>query len=139
MLDWNPEIKLSDLLTIGSVAVAAAALLGAWVKDRRLRKREYADKVRQASARALGALERWKEVSLSLFDQIQPLLTDADAMLVKEQDVVTTRDFLWRALVDASGGDADGCRISFGPPPARVRAFTLRQAYRWSVGAQGEG
>jgi hypothetical protein len=26
---------------------------------------------------------------------------------------------------------------SSGPPPARVRALTLRQAYWWLVGAQG--
>lgn len=36
-------------------------------------------------------------------------------------------------------GDADGCRISFGPPPMRGARMSLRQAYRLSVGAQGEG
>src|SRR5262245_10610914 len=101
MFRWNAEVKLSDLLTVGSILVAAAALLITWRKDRRLRKREYADKVRQASSRALGTLERWKELGRGFFDDLQPLITDADNRMVASQEPIETRDLFWRGVVEA--------------------------------------
>jgi hypothetical protein len=95
----NLEVKLGDLLTLGSVLLALAGFLYGWVKDHRLRNREYADRIRLAAAQTLAGIERWKEVGLRSFDDVQPLITDADTLLVKEQDPIRTRDSLWRALM----------------------------------------
>ncbi|HKV42853.1 MAG TPA: hypothetical protein VJX67_26890 [Blastocatellia bacterium] len=92
-----------------AVAISALALLYSWSKDRALKKREYADRIRNAAGTVMAKLERRKELSLSFFDAIQPLLTDTDVKLVKEQDVTATRDFLWRELVAALA--ASGERI----------------------------
>ena len=92
-------MKVGDLLTLGSVVVGLAGFLYAWAKDRRLCNREYADRIRLAAAQTLAGIERWKEVGLRAFDDAQPLLTDADTDLVKEQDPIQARDSLWRALM----------------------------------------
>lgn len=98
---FNTDVKLSDLLTTISVLLAIATFLTAWVKDRRLRTRQYADRIRGAAANALAAVERWKELSLRLFDDLQPVISDADVALTTSGDVIKTRDSFWRAVVAA--------------------------------------
>lgn len=93
------EIKVGDLLTAGSVALGTLTLLYALIKDRKLRRREYADRIRRSAAETLSAIERWREIATRHFHDAQPVLTDADVMLVKDQDVIATRDFLWRSGV----------------------------------------
>jgi hypothetical protein len=112
------EVKVGDLLTAGSVLLGTVTLLYALLKDRSLRRREYADRIRRSAADTLAAMERWREIALRHFHDAQPLLTDADLMLVKDQDVVLTRDFLWRALVALEAQSS-----------ARVLAEKLEGAY----------
>jgi hypothetical protein len=100
-MTFDPAVDLGSLVTAVSVLIASASLAWTWVKDRRLREREYADRVRRAAITALVGLERWRELALALYDDIQPLLTEADVMLVETQDVVKTRDSFWRSLLVA--------------------------------------
>ena len=104
MLDDLRSIPLKDLATAASVLVAVTGLLYAWHKDRLLKRREVADRVRRAAATVTAKLERWKAISLSFFDELQPLITDTDVLFVNVQSVVATRDFWWRATVAARGG-----------------------------------
>jgi hypothetical protein len=98
-MTFDFTVSLGTLVTAASVLIAAASLVWTWLKDRRLREREYADRVRRAAITALMGLERWREIALALYDEIQPLLTDADVAIVQKQDVIETRDALWRALL----------------------------------------
>ena len=93
------EVKVGDLLMIGSVLIATMSLLYSLYKDRRLRRREYADRIRKSASETLAATERWREIAIRHFADTQPILTDADGLLVKEQNIVLTRDSLWRALM----------------------------------------
>lgn len=95
---FNTEVSVGNIVTALSVVVSAIALLITLNKDRQLRKKEYADRIRNAAGAVTAKLERRKEIFLSFFDSIQPLITDADIKLVKEQDVIAARDFLWREL-----------------------------------------
>lgn len=90
-----------DLFTATSILLSAAALLYAWHKDRALRRREHADRVRRAAGGILARLERYRVLVVGFFDDIQPVITEADALLAKEQDLVGARDHLWRGLVAA--------------------------------------
>jgi hypothetical protein len=47
-----------------------------------------------------GRLDRWRKLALQLYDNIEPLITDADTMLVEGEDLVKTRDYLWRGIVE---------------------------------------
>src|SRR5271169_985382 len=100
-----PTIKFPDLLTAISVLVATSGFLYAWIKDRHLRRREYADRIRRAAAETVVALGRWRELALRLYDEIQPLITETDIKAVKNQTqdpyLVDVRDFLWHGLTSA--------------------------------------
>jgi hypothetical protein len=96
---FNGEVKLGDLLTSISVCLAILTLLiGLW-KERRLRQREYADRIRRAAARAIMGVSRRRKLALALYDEVQPIITDADIALVETQDQERVRDKLWRDML----------------------------------------
>jgi hypothetical protein len=95
----NPEVTIGSILTTVSILITIISLLFAWHKDRQLKRKEYADRIRRAAGTVTAKLERWRELSLRFFDDIQALITDADIKITKEQDAIATRDFLWRGLV----------------------------------------
>jgi hypothetical protein len=94
-------VKVGDFLTALSVSIAIVGLFIASLRDRRLRRKEYADRIRQSAAATAVAVERWTELAVRLYDDIQALITDADMLLVEKQDVITARNFFWRGLVEA--------------------------------------
>jgi len=92
----NPEITVGNILTILSIFVLVIALLIPWSKDQRIRKKDHADKVRNAAGKTLAKLERWEELSLRYYQDVQPLFVEASEKLAKGFHVVAVRDFLWR-------------------------------------------
>ncbi len=113
-LTFDPEIAVGDLLTAFAILVSIAGLLIAFHKERALRKKEHADRVRQAAALVVAKLDRWKQLSLQLFDELHVAATDADAMMVDDVDETgrrkafetrqrETRDFFWKKTVEAQG------------------------------------
>src|SRR6267142_6288301 len=97
-LDGGSSFSVAQIFTGTSIVVSISALLYSWRKDRVLRKKEYADRVRHAASFVIAKLEQWRVLSLSFFDEIQPLIVDADAKLLKEGNVTATRGFLWKGL-----------------------------------------
>jgi hypothetical protein len=97
----NPEIKVGDLLT--PITVFLSVLTFAWTirKDIRSRLSAEADLVRGAAAKALGKLERWKELALWHYRDVQPTFVETSDLLAKEFDVEKARDHLWSALQTA--------------------------------------
>lgn len=100
-LHFNGEVKLADILTSLSLLVAAVTVIIGVVKDRKLRRREYADQVRSGASRAAVASARRREIALSFYDALQPAITKADMTIVKSKDVIDGRDQLWIASVAA--------------------------------------
>ena len=98
---FNVEVTVGDLITACAVLVSAASVVIALYKDQALRKKELADRVRTASALVVVKLDRWKQLSLQLFAELQSAATDADAMVVAEQDLIATRDYVWKKTVEA--------------------------------------
>lgn len=94
--DW--KITFGDVLTVVSIFISVWTLVSSWRKDRLLRQRELADKVRAAAAKTLTKLERWEELSLALFLECQPLFVKVSEDLAKKFDLKAARDFLWREL-----------------------------------------
>jgi uncharacterized protein (UPF0218 family) len=108
MVRWNPELKIGDFLTALSVLVALGGFLYLWVKDRRLRRREYADRIRRAAAETVAGLDRWRQLALSLYDTIQPLITDSDVMVLRgsgePNNITDVRDFSLAWVSVGAGG-----------------------------------
>jgi hypothetical protein len=96
---FDPKLAVGDLLTALAVLISAVGVLMELRKDRSLRRKELADNVRRSAGLIVAKLDRWRYLSQYFFDEIQPIITDADILLVKEQSIVGARDFFWRALL----------------------------------------
>jgi hypothetical protein len=102
-LHVKKEITVGDILTVLTLAIsltgALLSLLISFHKDRLLRRKEYADRIRLAAGSVIAKLERWRELSLRYFGDIQPTIIDTSVRLIAKKDAVAARDFLWRNLV----------------------------------------
>lgn len=92
------KISMGDILTSVSILVSLFSLMSSFSKDRDLRRKEQADIVRNAAGRTIAKLDRWKEITLSLFEEIQPLFVETTEILSKDYDILVARDFLWKRL-----------------------------------------
>ena len=105
-ISLNPQITVGNILTIFSVVVSITGLLFSWHKSRVLRTREYADRIRMAASEITTKMQRWREILLAYFYDIQPILTKADSSLIhgaplNEEEIIEVRDSLWESLVEA--------------------------------------
>ena len=94
----NHEIKITDLMMSLSVLCAVRTLIYTWAKDRRLRSKEYADKIRAAAALTLSKVDRCQRLFESITDRVQRYITEADTMIVTTKDMAKCRDEFWKNL-----------------------------------------
>jgi len=97
----KPEITVGDILTLITISITLGTLYTAWLQNRRLKEKEMANGIRNACATVLGKLERWQELSLSLFENTQPLYIETSELLARNRNVIQTRDYLWKRLTVA--------------------------------------
>lgn len=100
MLEFiDKQIKIGDLLTSITLLISMISILYTLRKERILHQREQADRVRKAAAQTIAKLDRWSELSLSLFQDIDAIFVKASNEL-KENDFdrQSARDFLWVKL-----------------------------------------
>jgi hypothetical protein len=95
---WMQMEEVIKLAPTIAVILSALTLLASLQKNRNLRIKEYADRVRRSAALIAARADRWRQLSLSLFQDIQVQITEADVMLVEECDIRRVRDFFWREL-----------------------------------------
>ena len=99
--EFKKEITVGNLVTSISVLVTIVALLVSWSEDRSLNMHEQANEVRNSAAKTMAKLERWREISLLLFDEIQPSLIETSEMLKQDRDqgtVIEARDYLYKSI-----------------------------------------
>lgn len=97
----SPSMDLSSILTIAPILISAAVFIYTLYKDRLLRRKEYADKIRTSAGTIIAKLERWETLSLRFFEDIEPILTKTDINLVKRNDFDKARYDLWMGLEKA--------------------------------------
>ena len=73
-MKFNWEITVKVFSVIVTVAASVGAILHSRAQDRELARHEQANLVRNAAATTVANLNHWRDVSLSLFDVIQPVL-----------------------------------------------------------------
>ncbi len=95
----NSSVTWGDLLTAVAILISAVGIFIEMRKDRVLRQKELADRVRRSAGLIVAKADRWCQLAVSIFDQLQPVVTDADCMLVKSKNVIEVRDYLWRELL----------------------------------------
>lgn len=96
--------KAGDILTSLSICIAAIGLVLTWQKEVNTLSREQANDVRKGAAMTLVKLDRLVQVSLSVFDDIQPLIVETSEELGAKRDVDFARDYFWKGLARARLG-----------------------------------
>jgi len=97
-LQLDRTIKAGDILTSLTVVLSVITLVLSLAKDRDARGSEQANKVRGAAASAIVKLDRWQNVQLSLYQELQPSFVETSEALLKKYDVVAARDSFWRQV-----------------------------------------
>lgn len=100
-LTFDKTIKAGDLLTSVTVVIAAITLVATLDRERVAREREQATHVRQASASAISKLDRWQALQQTRFDDSHLLAVELSERFAAKPDAVTTRDALWRSVMEA--------------------------------------
>jgi hypothetical protein len=95
-LEWT--VNIGNILTMLTIIVSVIALIISWSKDQYTRQKEQADRVRSAVARTIAKLDRWQSLQLSAFQELQLIFIETSEMLVKNFDLVTARDYLWKSI-----------------------------------------
>jgi hypothetical protein len=96
LFDWT--VSTTNIVALLAVAVSLVTLILSARKDRLLRRTQYADQIRNAAALLTAKLERWCDLAFSIFEDLQPAITDADVAMVEKVGKVTVRDRFWRDL-----------------------------------------
>lgn len=91
-------IKANDVLTSLTIIISVLALLCSWQKDRDARTRAEANQVRTAAATTLVKLDRWQNLHRSLYSELQPIYVETSEMLLKNFDIISARDYLWKQI-----------------------------------------
>jgi len=73
-------LRFGDILTSVSVLLALTGFLYSWRKDRRLRTKEYADKVRAAASQALAKIDRCESLYLSFIEKARPVFGEVHSL-----------------------------------------------------------
>lgn len=89
-------IKLGECLTVITVVLSAAALYLSLAKDRELRIHEQASRVREAAGVTLAKVDRLQVLSLSIFDDLQPLFVEVSQEFARTKSAVAARDLFWK-------------------------------------------
>jgi hypothetical protein len=95
-IEFEKKVSIGHVITVVSVIVSVTGLLVSWSQSRQLQTREQADRVRVAAGQTLAALERRREIVLSLFQELQPVFVKASEDFASSFDRVSVRDLLWR-------------------------------------------
>src|SRR5262245_33767280 len=99
-MNISGQIDIGTLLTVASVLISAAALAYGWRKDRELRRKEYADRIRRAAGVITAKLDRWQALVLRYFDDVQPFLLEVERAAAAGEDTAAARYALLRGLYE---------------------------------------
>jgi hypothetical protein len=104
-LTLERKITVGDVLTVSSILITLVAGLISFERDQILRRKEEADKVRAAAAATLVKLDRWEDMSVSIFSEVDPAFIETKETLRRRPgkivDVDAARHQLWKAILQA--------------------------------------
>jgi hypothetical protein len=95
------DISLGNTLTLATIIISVITFYISWNRESEFSRRNQADQVRIAAAISISKIERWKEISLSFFDEAQSVFVEASEIVVKEPNtfnIIGSRDFLWKEI-----------------------------------------
>ena len=121
-LRLNPEVRVSDLITAASVAVAAVVFVAAQFRERAAQDRDYAGRVRAAALGELESLRRVRARVDAAFDDAGVVVDEGDEGL----DTTTSPDVARARVVhdvDSIRGAVEGAVAPRGDQGAWVSLY----------------
>ena len=100
MPDWV-KLEPTHYITILSILASLLTFYLGWRKERRFARRQQGDQIRLAAANLVAKLERWREITLSLFDEVQAGFVEASELAARDPsklDFIAARDYLWKEI-----------------------------------------
>ena len=98
-MEFNGQISVTHIVTLLSVLIACASLLYKIRYDQKQERKLNGDKIKTASCQLLGYLERQRYIYLFFYEDIQPILTQVDALGLQGIEWYKIRDFCWDGMV----------------------------------------
>lgn len=92
-------IGIGPLLTSASILISALGLVYQLSKDNATKQLQQANEVRAAAARTWESLDRWREISFFIFDELQPSFVQASVELARSQNKILARDNLYKEIM----------------------------------------
>lgn len=100
----DTTISLKEILTFLSIVVSIIALFYSWRKDRQIKIKTKADEIRGHASSILEGIERWKEISKSIFYKSDFIFVETSELIknsntVPFEEIEKARDYLWKNLM----------------------------------------
>jgi tetratricopeptide (TPR) repeat protein len=100
---FNPEFSGGEIIAILSIVITAIIAI-ITIKNSRKQERskyekEYADKIRSSAGITIAKMERWNELYLNFFRDLGPLILQADALLIEEDEINKSIEAFLNGLV----------------------------------------
>ena len=100
----DTTISLKELLTLLSIVVAIITFFYTLRKDRQLKVKTKANEIRSYASLILEGIERWKEISKSIFYKCDFIFVETSELIktsetVPIEEIEKARDFLWKNLM----------------------------------------
>ncbi len=95
-LDWT--IQFGHILTIITIIISVLPLLYTLHKDREIKVKEQADRIRSAAVKTMASLDRWQYLNQSLFTELHPVFVETKDVLVKKHDNRETLNYLYKNI-----------------------------------------
>lgn len=67
-------------------------------------RKEYSDKIRDSASNIIAKLNRWRDLNLLLFEEIQLIIEETDRILVEEENIERAKSELWKGIVKSRIG-----------------------------------
>ena len=98
---FRKTISIGDLITVGSVIIAALAVLMTWRQDQAMRKQAHADRIRNSAGTVIAKLERWRERYHYFYGDILPLLVQTTEAMQQHRNFDRATNLMYRGIVAA--------------------------------------
>lgn len=99
------KFSIDGLLTVLTLVGSVLSFIVVWwlneSQKKAVNEREYADKIRASASMICAKLDRWKELNLNFFYQIDNLIETIDRNLAEDQDFFEAKTSLYKGLVEA--------------------------------------
>lgn len=103
----DTQLRFGDLLTVTTILISLITVLVSWRADRSLSITKDANEIRATASKALGEIQRWESISLSVHASAQVSFIEAAELIATSspkagtgRNTVQARDLLWKKLND---------------------------------------